>query len=84
MSIFIIAEIGINHNGDMLICKKLIDSAVDAGCDAVKFQKRDLDEVYTQEFLNSPRESQWGTTQREQKTGLEFNKIGRASCRERV
>ena len=74
MSIFIIAEIGINHNGDMLICKKLIDSAVDAGCDAVKFQKRDLDEVYTQEFLNSPRESQWGTTQREQKTGLEFNK----------
>jgi N-acetylneuraminate synthase len=73
MSIFIIAEIGINHNGDMLICKGLIDSAVDAGCDAVKFQKRDLDKVYTQDFLDSPRESQWGTTQREQKAGLEFS-----------
>jgi N-acetylneuraminate synthase len=73
MPIFIIAEIGINHNGDMLICKELIDSAVDAGCDAVKFQKRDLDKVYTQDFLDSPRESQWGTTQREQKAGLEFS-----------
>jgi N-acetylneuraminate synthase len=72
MSIFIIAEIGINHNGDMSICKKLIDVAVESGCDAVKFQKRDLNEVYTQDFLNSPRESSWGTTQREQKAGLEF------------
>ena len=72
-SIFITAEIGINHNGDMSICKELIDVAVDAGCDAVKFQKRDLNEVYTQEFLDSPRESPWGTTQREQKQGLEFN-----------
>lgn len=72
MSIFIIAEIGINHNGDMSICKELIDVAVEAGCDAVKFQKRDLDQVYTQEFLSSPRESSWGTTQREQKAGLEF------------
>ena len=41
-SIFVIAEIGINHNGDMAICKQLIDVAVDAGCDAVKFQKRDI------------------------------------------
>ena len=74
MSIFIVAEIGINHNGDMDICKKLIDVAVDSGCDAVKFQKRDINQVYTQEFLDSPRESQWGTTQREQKLGLEFSK----------
>jgi len=73
MSIFIIAEIGINHNGDMSICKELIDVAADAGCNAVKFQKRDLDQVYTQDFLNSHRESPWGTTQREQKAGLEFD-----------
>ena len=73
MSIFIVGEIGINHNGDMSICKKLIDSAVNAGCDAVKFQKRDIDLVYTQEFLDSPRESMWGNTQREQKNGLEFD-----------
>ena len=71
---FISAEIGINHNGDMSICKKLIDVAVDAGCDAVKFQKRDIDQVYTQEFLDSPRESPWGKTQRDQKKGLEFGK----------
>jgi len=72
MSIYIIAEIGINHNGDMSITKKLIDGAVLAGCDAVKFQKRDIDLVYTKEMLDSPRESQWGTTQRDQKNGLEF------------
>jgi N-acetylneuraminate synthase len=72
MPIFIVGEIGINHNGDMSICKKLIDVATDAGCDAIKFQKRDIDEVYTQEFLDSPRESPWGATQREQKAGLEF------------
>jgi N-acetylneuraminate synthase len=72
--IFITAEIGINHNGDMSICKELIDVAVDTGCDAVKFQKRDLDLVYTQEMLNSQRKSPWGTTQREQKEGLEFGK----------
>ena len=74
MSIFIIAEIGINHNGDMGICKKLIDVAAEAGCNAVKFQKRDINEVYTQDFLDSFRESSWGTTQREQKLGLEFGK----------
>ncbi len=72
MSIYIIAEIGINHNGDIKIAKELIDLAVSEGCDAVKFQKRDIDQVYTQEFLDSPRESPWGTTQREQKEGLEF------------
>ena len=74
MNAFIIAEIGINHNGDMSICKKLIDVASDAGCNAVKFQKRDIDKVYTQEMLDSPRESPWGTTQRDQKQGLEFTK----------
>ncbi|MBL7095379.1 N-acetylneuraminate synthase family protein [candidate division KSB1 bacterium] len=73
MSIFIIAEIGINHNGDLGIAKELIDVAVDAGSDAVKFQKRTIDLVYTKEFLDSPRESSWGTTQREQKEGLEFS-----------
>ena len=72
MSIYCIAEIGINHNGDLDITKKLIDVAADAGADAVKFQKRDIDSVYTKEFLEGPRESQWGTTQREQKMGLEF------------
>jgi len=72
VSIFIVAEIGINHNGDISIAKDLIDVAKIAGCDAVKFQKRDLDQVYTQEFLDSPRESPWGTTQRDQKEGLEF------------
>jgi N-acetylneuraminate synthase len=73
MAIFTVAEIGINHNGDMSICKELIDVAVDAGFDAVKFQKRDIDQVYTQEFLESQRESVWGTTQRAQKEGLEFD-----------
>ena len=72
MSIFIAAEIGINHNGDMLICKRLIDIAADVGCDAVKFQKRDINKVYTKEFLDSSRDSPWGTTQREQKLGLEL------------
>ena len=72
MKPFIIAEIGINHNGDLSIAKELIDIAVDAGSDAVKFQKRTIDLVYTKEFLDSPRESPWGKTQREQKEGLEF------------
>ncbi len=72
--VFVIAEIGINHNGDMEICKKLIEWAVLTGCDAVKFQKRTIDKVYTKEYLDSYRESPWGTTQREQKEGLEFGK----------
>lgn len=73
MNLFLIAEIGINHNGDMNLAKQLIDAASDAGFDAVKFQKRTIDLVYTPEFLDSPRESQWGTTQRDQKEGLEFS-----------
>lgn len=73
MSIFIIGEIGINHNGDMSICKDLIDIAISSGADAVKFQKRNLDNVYTQDFLDSYRESSWGDTQRAQKDGLEFD-----------
>ena len=71
--VFITAEIGINHNGDIDIAKKLIDIAVSSGCDAVKFQKRNVEKVYTQEFLSQPRESPWGTTQRDQKMGLEFS-----------
>jgi len=73
MSIIIISEVGINHNGDMKVCKDLIDLSVEAGCDAVKFQKRDINLVYTQELLESSRESPFGTTQREQKLGLEFS-----------
>ena len=69
---FITAEIGINHNGDLHLAKKLIKSAKDAGCNAVKFQKRTVDKVYSQELLDSPRDSPWGNTQRDQKNGLEF------------
>jgi N-acetylneuraminate synthase len=72
MSIFVIAEIGINHNGSLDICKQLIDVAVKAGANAVKFQKRTIDLVYTKELLDSHRESPWGTTQRDQKKGLEL------------
>ncbi|MEM3062092.1 MAG: N-acetylneuraminate synthase family protein [Nitrososphaerota archaeon] len=72
--VFIIAEIGINHNGDIEIAKKLIDMAKRTGCDAVKFQKRTIEKVYSKEVLDSPRESPWGTTTKEQKFGLEFNK----------
>ena len=71
--VFIIAEIGINHNGDLKLAKELMQMAKDSGCDAVKFQKRTIDIVYTKEFLEESRESPWGTTQREQKEGLEFN-----------
>ncbi len=72
MAIYIIAEIGINHNGDISIARDLIDVAKGAGADAVKFQKRTIDLVYSKEMLDLPRESLWGTTQREQKEGLEF------------
>ncbi len=71
---FIIAEIGINHNGSLKIAKNLILMAKSAGCDAVKFQKRDIQTVYTKEELNKSRKSPWGKTQREQKEGLEFSK----------
>ncbi len=74
MSLYLIAEIGINHNGSLDIAKQLIDAAADAGFDAVKFQKRTIDKVYTKELLDSPRESPWGTTQLEQKMGLEFGR----------
>ena len=72
--VFTIAEIGINHNGSMKLAKKLIRSAARAGCDAVKFQKRTVESVYTREELDKHRESPWGTTNREQKYGLEFSK----------
>ena len=68
----IIAEIGINHNGDIGIAKDLIKVSKDAGCDAVKFQKRSIELVYPQDELDKPRESPWGTTNRQQKEGLEF------------
>lgn len=71
---YVIAEIGINHNGSLEITKKLIDMAVATGCDAVKFQKRTIDLVYSEDVLEQPRESPWGTTQREQKEGLEFGR----------
>jgi N-acetylneuraminate synthase len=68
----VVAEIGINHNGDMSIAKKLIDVAASAGCNAVKFQKRTLDVVYTAAELARVRESPFGTTNGELKRALEF------------
>ena len=73
MSTYIIAEIGINHNGDMDLAKELIYDSFHAGCDAVKLQKRDIESVYTKEELDTPRESPFGTTTREQKEGIEFS-----------
>ena len=70
--IYVVAEIGINHNGDLQLAKELIDIASSCKCDAVKFQKREIDLVYSKEILDSPRESPWGKTQRDQKEGLEF------------
>ena len=70
---FITAEIGINHNGSIEIAKKLIDVASSAGCDAVKFQKRNVEKVYLKKVLDTYRESMWGTTTRKQKLGLEFS-----------
>jgi N-acetylneuraminate synthase len=72
--IFIIAEVGINHNGDINTAKKLIEGAKLAGADAVKFQKRTVNLVYNKKTLDSPRESPWGNTTKHQKEGLEFNK----------
>ncbi len=84
---YLIAEIGINHNGDLDIARRLIDLAKDTGCDAVKFQKRTVDVVYSQEALDSPRESPWGTSQRDQKEALEFGRAEYdqidAHCRDR-
>lgn len=69
---YLIAEIGINHNGDLALAKRLIDAAVDAGWDAVKFQKRTVDAVYAKEELERPRESPFGDTNGDLKRGLEF------------
>lgn len=68
----VIAELGINHNGSLDIAKKMIDVAYTAGCDYVKFQKRTIESCYTKKELDTPRESPWGTTTREQKWGLEI------------
>ena len=70
---FIIAEIGINHNGSVAMAKKMIDIAVTTGCDAVKFQKRTIDIVYTKEELAKERKSVFGNTNGDLKRGLEFN-----------
>ena len=72
MKTFIIAEIGINHNGDIKIAKEMIKEAKLCGADAVKFQKRDIDLVYDKETLSGKRESPWGSTFRQQKDGIEF------------
>jgi N-acetylneuraminate synthase len=69
---FVVAEIGINHNGDVEIAKQLIDASKAAGADAVKFQKRTVDVVYSAADLAKPRDSQWGKTNGDQKRGLEF------------
>src|SRR4051794_13716824 len=70
--VFFIAEIGINHNGDVGLAKKLIGAAASAGCDAVKFQKRTIDVVYSEDELARPRESPFGETNGDLKRGLEF------------
>lgn len=70
----VIAEVGINHNGDLELAKKLVLLAHESGCAAVKFQKRTIELVYPPEVLDGPRESPWGTTQRDQKLGLEFSR----------
>ena len=84
---FIIAEIGINHNGSVALAKKMIDIAVTTGCDAVKFQKRTIDVVYTKEELAKERNSVFGTTNGDLKRGLEFGyeeyKDIDAYCKER-
>ncbi len=71
---FIIAEIGINHNGSVETALRLIDAAVESGCQAVKFQKRTIDLVYTREELSRPRESPFGATNGDLKRGLEFGR----------
>jgi len=71
--IFIISEIGINHNGDLKLAKQMIKESKISGADAVKFQKRDIDLVYDKKQLDSERKSPWGNKFRDQKEGLEFN-----------
>ena len=72
-NVYIISEIGINHNGDIDLAKKMINLSKKSGADAVKFQKRDINLVYSENQLNKPRMSPWGNTERDQKKGLEFN-----------
>lgn len=69
---FLVAEIGINHNGDLEVARRLIEAAAAAGCDAVKFQKRTVDVVYAPEELRRPRDSAFGATNGDLKRGLEF------------
>ena len=71
--VFIIAEIGTNHMGNLKIAKQIIDVAKDAGCDAVKFQKKNINKIYTKEFLDSTIDSPWGTTQRQMRLHREFS-----------
>lgn len=73
MSIIVIYEAGINGNGNLELIKQMMNVAKSSGCDLFKLQKRCIDKVYTKEFLDSPRESPWGHTQRDQKNKLEFN-----------
>tara|TARA_Y100000817_G_scaffold264405_1_gene219808 strand:- start:81 stop:914 length:834 start_codon:yes stop_codon:yes gene_type:complete len=70
---FIIGEIGTNHTGDVKIAKKIIDAAANAGMNAVKFQKKNVEKIYTKEFLDSYLESPWGNTQREMRLHREFS-----------
>jgi len=72
--VFVIAEIGLNANGDVSIAKDLILKSKESGCDAVKFQKRTIEAVYSKEELDYFRESPWGNTNRKQKNGLEFSR----------
>ena len=71
--VFIIAEIGTNHLGNLKNAKQIIDVAKDSGCDAVKFQKRNVEKIYTKEFLDSPLDSPWGKTQRQMRLKREFS-----------
>lgn len=86
-SCYVVAEIGINHNGDLEITQKLIDAAVQAGCDAVKFQKRTVEVVYSAEELSRLRENPFGATNGDLKRGLEFGQAQYAEidryCREK-
>tara|TARA_Y100000310_G_scaffold131099_1_gene130325 strand:+ start:1047 stop:1880 length:834 start_codon:yes stop_codon:yes gene_type:complete len=70
---FVIAELGTNHMGDIETAKKIIDVAANAGCNAVKLQKKNVEKIYTKEFLDSPLDSPWGTTQREMRLHREFS-----------
>ena len=73
-------DIGINHNGDMKLAKELIQKSKQSGCNAVKFQKRDINVVYKKEFIDEPRKSPWGNTQEDQKKGLEFEEKEYRRC----